>query len=84
MQWRCTLYDGKVHQLESHCPKCLFKIEPKPGRIFNGEAATYRCDGCREFEVQIAGSSFRVEDRITRLIEASWLKRQETAKAGRG
>lgn len=85
VQWRCTLYDGEVYELTAHCPKCLIKIDPESNRSpRRGEATTYRCDGCRDFESQIEGRGFKVQDRITRLIEARWLQRQESRKAGRG
>jgi len=84
VQWRCTLYDGKVHQLESHCPKCLFKIDAQANQGFRRNETAYICDGCRDFKVLIPGSSFKAEDRITRLIEAAWLQRQESEEAKRG
>lgn len=84
VQWRCTLYDGKVDRLSAHCPRCLFKIDPKEHLGYRNSETAYICDGCRDFKAQIAGNSFRIEDRITRLIEAGWLQRQESAKAGRG
>lgn len=84
VQWRGTLYGGKVHRLDAHCPKCFFKIDPKENQGFRNNKTAYICDGCRDFEVQIDGSSFRVEDRVTRLIEAAWLQRQESTKVSRG
>lgn len=77
VQWRCTLYSGKVDRLSAHCPKCFFKIDAKEHQGFRNNDVAYICDGCRDFKVQIPGSSFKIEERITRLIEASWLQRQE-------
>ena len=84
VQWRGTLYDGKMDRLSAHCPKCLFKIDPKDHHGYRNSETVYFCDGCRDFKVQIPGTSFKIETRITRLIEAGWLMRQESAKAGRG
>jgi hypothetical protein len=84
VQWRGTLYDGKVDRLSAHCPKCLFKIDPKDHHGYRNSETVYFCDGCRDYKVQIPGTSFKIEDRITRLIEAGWLQRQESTKAGRG
>jgi len=82
VQWRGMLYDGKVDRLTAHCPKCLIKIDPELNR--RRSTTTYRCDGCGEFETQIEGRGFKVQDRIMRLIEAKWLQRQESREAGRG
>lgn len=83
VQWRCNLFGGKVDRLSAHCPKCFYKIDPKDHQGFRNNETAYICDGCREFKVQIPGNPFTVEDRVTRLIEAAWLRRQEAGTISR-